>query len=89
MMEYTTSVNAIWSYQVPFELHIARRYPSAEMVIFDVHGLMTDIYNNPATYLTTSAPLNVTGFDQLCSATGCTIIGALDSFMWFDELHPS
>jgi len=91
MMEYTTSVNTIWSYQVPFELHIARRYPGAEIIIFDVYmySLMTGIYNNPAAYSTTSIPLNVTGFDQHCFTTGCTTIGAVDSFMWFDRLHPS
>src|ERR1700730_17376762 len=89
MKEYATSVNTIWSYQVPFELLIARRYPGAEMAIFDVHSLMTDIYNNPAAYSATSTPLNVTGFDQHCSASGCKTIGAVDNFMWFDELHPS
>jgi len=89
MKEDTTSVNTVWSYQVPFEVLIARRYPGAEMVIFDVHRLMTDIYNNPAACSATYMPLNVTGFDQHCSASNCTTVGAVDSFMWFDELHPS
>jgi len=89
MKEYTTSVNTIWSYRVPFEMLIARRYPDAEMAIFDVHSLMTDIYNHLAAYSATSTPLNVTGFDQHCSISGCTTVGAVDDFMWFDELHPS
>jgi hypothetical protein len=89
MKEYTISVNTIWSYQVPFELLIARRYPNAEMAIFDVHNLTTNIYNDPAAYSTTSTPLNVTGFDQHCSAASCMTVGAVDSFMWFDGLHLS
>ena len=89
MKEYTTSVNTIWNYQVPFELLIAHRYPRAEMVVFDIHSLMTDIYYKPAAYL--QSPANVTSWVNQCSVDGktCTTIGSIDSFFWFDELHPS
>jgi phospholipase/lecithinase/hemolysin len=58
---------------------------------FDVHGLMTDVYQNPAEYLNGSLPLNVTGVVNQCDATGanCVRSSSPDSFMWYDELHPS
>jgi phospholipase/lecithinase/hemolysin len=89
MKEYTTTVNTIWSYQVPFELLVSRRYPCAEIVYFDVHSLLTDIYYNPSAYL--AAPANATGFVDQCNADGsvCNKIGSIDAFMWYDELHPS
>jgi phospholipase/lecithinase/hemolysin len=88
MLEYTTTVNTIWSYQIPYELLIANRYPGAEIVLFDVHSLMTDIYYNSAEFNNGTA-LNVTGYDQHCYSSGCTTVGKVDDFMWFDELHPS
>lgn len=52
---------------------------------------MTDIYYNPANYLNGTAPLNVTGAVHECDATGmqCTTSTSPDSFMWYDDLHPS
>ena len=52
---------------------------------------MLDIYNNPSEYLNGSAPLNVTGYVNHCNTTGgdCKANKHPDSFMWFDELHPS
>lgn len=92
MKEYTQLVNSIFQYRTPFELLVAKRYPGASIAIFDVHSLITDIYNNPNQYL--ASPANVTGQYFACDvATGavCTSqsdIG-LDHFLWFDELHPS
>ena len=85
-------VNSIFKYRTPYELLIARRYPGASIAIFDVHSLITDIYNNPAGYL--ASPAYVTKQYYLCDvATGtiCTSqsdIG-LSHFLWYDELHPS
>ena len=52
---------------------------------------MTDIINNPTEYLNGTAPLNVTGFSHHCSVTGtnCVASTSPDSFVWYDELHPS
>lgn len=91
MKEYTSLVNSIFSYRVPFELKIAKRYPGASFANFDVHSLLVEIYNNPSKYLT--SPANVQGQYYLCDvATGskCTTSKlSLDHFMWYDELHPS
>jgi len=89
MLEYTTAVNQIWAYQVPYSLHIAHRYPGASMAIFDVHSLLTDIYHNPTAYLSGA---NVTSSYRVCTPdrSVCTTgPGGLDGFMWYDELHPS
>lgn len=52
-----------------------------------------DIYNDPTAYLNGSAPANVTGFERHCDLTGtvCTEFegNSPDSFLWYDELHPS
>ena len=90
MLEYTTTVNNIWTYQVPFELLVARRYPGASIAIYDVHSLITDIYNNPTEYL--DAPANVTGFYHHCTLNNSIcgdVEGSLHSFLWYDELHPT
>ncbi|KAK5133805.1 hypothetical protein LTR08_007235 [Meristemomyces frigidus] len=52
---------------------------------------MTDIIHNPSEYLNGTAPLNVTGFVHHCNTTGgdCVANASPDSFMWYDELHPS
>lgn len=90
MWQYTTSVNEIWKYQLPFELLVAKRYPGAAFSIFDVHSLMTDIYNHPNQYF--ESPANVTGYWYSCNlnSTVCKQSDLpMDSFMWYDELHPS
>ena len=52
---------------------------------------MTDIYYNPSEYLNGTAPLNVTGTVNQCNLQGgdCVRATSPDSFMWFDNLHPS
>jgi phospholipase/lecithinase/hemolysin len=50
---------------------------------------MTDIWNRPSLYLNGTAPLNVTGYVTQCSNTTCADSAARDSYMWYDELHPS
>lgn len=67
---------------------------------FDSHALFTDMFDHPALYLNGTAPLNVTGAVDACvfelnestSDPGvCTVATGSDkdSFLWFDELHPS
>lgn len=90
MKEYTSLVNSLFTYRTPYEAVVAKRYPGALFAVFDVHSLMTDIYNHPSQYLST--PANVTGTYYFCSPsnTNCTTSRlGLDHFMWYDELHPS
>ncbi|KIJ64027.1 carbohydrate esterase family 16 protein [Hydnomerulius pinastri MD-312] len=79
---------------------LAPTLPEAHIASFDSYGLFTDIYNYPQNYLNGTAPLNVTGCVNSCvyqlnESTGdtgaCTVAEgtARDSFMWYDELHPS
>ncbi|MCJ1308047.1 hypothetical protein MMC25_001697 [Agyrium rufum] len=91
MKEYVTSVNTIWKYRTPYEVTLANRYPGANFALFDVYSLVLDIYNNPTAYLNGSAPANVTGFNEHCALNGsaCTNLPSKDSFLWYDELHPS
>ncbi|KAK0456021.1 GDSL lipase/esterase [Armillaria borealis] len=72
--------------------------PGAHIGIFDSHALFTDMYNNPSEYLNGTAPLNVTGAVVSCvypegsdnSSVCTTAYGSdRDSFLWYDELHPS
>ncbi|KAJ7595525.1 GDSL lipase/acylhydrolase [Mycena floridula] len=79
---------------------VAPSFPEAHIGLFDSYGLFTDMINNPADYLNGTAPLNTTVPLKSCvyqlneptSDTGiCTIAQGTDkdSFLWFDELHPS
>ncbi|KAK0505638.1 carbohydrate esterase family 16 protein [Armillaria luteobubalina] len=71
--------------------------PGAHIRIFDSHGLFQDIHDNPAAYLNGTAPLNVTGAAVSCvfaeggGSSVCTTAHGSDrdSFLWYDELHPS
>ncbi|KAI0807961.1 GDSL lipase/acylhydrolase [Fomes fomentarius] len=97
MNELTTSGNAI------AELLLRALAPTlhgAHVALFDSHALFADMINHPQLYLNGTAPLNVTGAIHACvfkegESTGnageCTdAVGTdQDSFLWFDELHPS
>jgi phospholipase/lecithinase/hemolysin len=93
MKEYTTNVNTIFDYGVPFQMVVKSRWPGASFSIFNVHKLLTDIYNNPSRYL--DAPAISKGFYHHCdpvntsNCTDLTAQGPLSGFMWYDELHPS
>jgi len=93
MHEYVTSTNNIFRYQSPYEVLLAKRYPGANMAVFNVWQLMSDIYDNPAIYFNGTQPANVTGFEHHCTPDQslCTLMyngTSSDSFMWYDELHP-
>lgn len=90
MLEYTQLVDRLFDYGVPFEVLVKGRWPDATFDIFDVNSLITDIYNNPSAYL--DAPANVTGWYHNCDASGANCVDAanpLDTFLWYDTLHPS
>ncbi|KAJ3773828.1 GDSL lipase/esterase [Lentinula raphanica] len=85
------------------ELMLQALVPSlkgAHIGLFDSYSLFEDMIANPANYLNGTAPLNITGcahscvyqLDESTADTGvCTIANGTDrdSFLWYDELHPS
>lgn len=50
-----------------------------------------DIYNDPSAYLNGTAPLDVKGYATHCNLTAeaCASPGRLDSYLWYNQLHPS
>lgn len=91
MLEYTQLVNHVFEYGAAYETLVKARWPGSTFDVFDVHSLLSDIYDNPAQYL--DSPANATGFYHHCNADNnsmCTTSAApLDTFLWYDELHPS
>ncbi|KAI1798666.1 carbohydrate esterase family 16 protein [Daldinia bambusicola] len=93
MLEYTTSVNTIFSYGAPFQLLVEARWPGASLSIFNVHRLFLDIFKNPSEYLDEPATTDEPYYG--CSVTESGIMNCttsqnpLSSFLWYDELHPS
>lgn len=91
IMEYTTNVNTIFDYGVPYHTLVRRRWLGASVSIYNTHQLLTDIYNDPSAYLT--APANGTGYYHHCQPTNSlnctTAAGTNDNYMFYDELHPS
>lgn len=90
MLQYSTSVNTLFGYGVPFQLVVRDRWPAARITIYDVHTLMREICAEPEQYLT--APADVQGVYHACDpATGQCVDSPNppSSFMWFDELHHS
>jgi hypothetical protein len=92
MQKAVTAVNEIFAYRTPYEAEISERWDGeVKIANFDVNALITDIWSNPKNYLNGTAPLNVTGVVEKCDVQGndCTRADSPDSFLWFDELHPS
>ncbi|KAI9663016.1 MAG: hypothetical protein M1821_008063 [Bathelium mastoideum] len=90
MEEDVVLTNSVYQYRTPYELLVANRYPGAHFAIYDIYGLMSDIYYNPSKYLNGSAPLNVTGYVDVCNANNtCVEASSPDSYMWYNTLHPS
>lgn len=82
-------VNEALLYGLPYNLIVQDRWPGSTVVLYDVHSLLLDIYNNPGAYL--ASPANSTGSYQNCDVSGvCTnSTNPPDTFLWWDELHPS
>ena len=94
MHQLTTSANEILKYQTPFELLVAGRYPGAHIALFDTYALFSDIYHAPELYLNGTEKANVRGWIEHCDLDFENCVKEFDgksddSFMWFDELHPS
>ncbi|TBU26254.1 hypothetical protein BD311DRAFT_808567 [Dichomitus squalens] len=64
---------------------------------FDTYGFFEEMYNHPARYFNGSVPANVTGQCHQCPdpddwrqcGIGDCTPDERDSYMWWDELHPS
>lgn len=91
MYETVTTVNEIYEYRTPFEASLNKTWPGIQIANLDVNSLITDIWNNPQSYLNGTAPANVTGIINQCDLQGknCVAQPNKDSFLWYDELHPS
>ncbi|PLB43269.1 GDSL lipase/acylhydrolase family protein [Aspergillus steynii IBT 23096] len=91
MWEQVATANDVFHYKTPFELLVARRYPGAKFAVMDIFGLLSHVYENPTEYFPGSASPNVTGFTKQCNDDGedCVLAPNPESYMWFDELHPS
>jgi len=75
--------------------------PGAHIGYFSSYDLISDILAHPANYLNGTAPLNTTGCINSCPypvnantstyTPDCTVATGTDqdSFVWYDELHPS
>ncbi|KZV88125.1 carbohydrate esterase family 16 protein [Exidia glandulosa HHB12029] len=98
MTELTTAGNAISKLMLQA---LAPSLRDSRIALFDSHALFTDMFIHPELYLNGTAPLNVTGSINECvfelnggpvggACPNATTDGAVrDSFLWFDELHPS
>jgi phospholipase/lecithinase/hemolysin len=53
-----------------------------------IYSQMTDIWANPSQYLNGTAPYNVTSSVYRCGSP-CAPNAVRDSYLWYDDLHPS
>ena len=83
--ELTTSANDIFNYQTPYEFIVSKRYPGAQVALFDVWSLVREVYFHPDDHYNGSVAANVTSYVSLSQETRASP----DSFMWWDGLHPS
>ncbi|GIJ81601.1 hypothetical protein Asppvi_000100 [Aspergillus pseudoviridinutans] len=99
MRQYVTMVNAVYDYQTPYDVVVANRYPHSRFAVYNVHALavtpsrlthsqMTDMWANPSHYLNGTAPYNVTSSVYRCGSP-CASNAVRDSYLWYDDLHPS
>ncbi|RAL01420.1 SGNH/GDSL hydrolase family protein [Aspergillus ibericus CBS 121593] len=87
MGEQVSLVNALFEFRTAVEWRVKGRYPGVGVAVMDV----SDIYHHPSGYLNGSAPANVTGYEHHCNVAGteCQTLPSPDSFLWYDQLHPS
>ncbi|KAJ2996993.1 hypothetical protein NUW58_g787 [Xylaria curta] len=84
ILQYTTTVNTIYDYGVPFQFFLRKRWPGASFIIFNTHQIILDIKNNPKKYL--DAPANATSY---YTSPDTDSQSPRSGFLWYDELHPS
>ncbi|CZT19571.1 related to GDSL lipase/acylhydrolase family protein [Ramularia collo-cygni] len=91
MLEQAVTSNAIYEYRTAFAARIGDSFQGAHFAVMDMHGLISDMYEHPEQYLNGTAPVNVTSYAHQCNAdrSQCVTSDSPDSFLWYDELHPS
>ncbi|KAH7011030.1 acetyl esterase [Ilyonectria destructans] len=77
--QYTSSVNTMFDYGLPFQLLVRKRWPGSTMAIFDTNTLLRNVFVQPGRYLEAPADAEVD--------TPSTL--PLNSSMWYDAVHPS
>jgi phospholipase/lecithinase/hemolysin len=103
--QYTDATNEIYKLQAPYQVVLQGRYSESTFAVFDVHTLVgamsqlqtseanamqiTRMWQEPSDYFNGTAPLNTTGFVTACKDSTCANKSDWDSFIWYDELHPS
>jgi hypothetical protein len=84
ILEYTTSVNTIFDYGVPFQLLVKKRWPGASFIVFDAHQIIRDIHDTPEKYL--DAPANVKGYytcpDAATTAACAASQYPISNYLW-------
>ncbi|KYK54773.1 acetyl esterase [Drechmeria coniospora] len=85
--EYTTSVNTMFEYGLPFHHLVKKRWPAASVSLLDLHSLWSGVRADPMRHL--DAPANLTAPYRICLSGCVKSAERLSSFMWYDELHPS
>lgn len=91
MLEQVVTSNEVYEYRTPFAAKLADSFKGAHFALFDMHALISDMYTYPEQYLNGTAPVNVTSFSHQCNAnkTVCVDAESPDSYLWYDQLHPS
>ncbi|KJZ72429.1 hypothetical protein HIM_08232 [Hirsutella minnesotensis 3608] len=80
LKQYTTTVNTMFDYGVPFELLVRQRWRGSTFSILDAHSILTDVYADPSRYL--DSPANLTAPYRNC-LRGCVDSSEpLSGFMW-------
>ncbi|ODH38349.1 hypothetical protein ACO22_02395 [Paracoccidioides brasiliensis] len=89
MKQAVVAVNEIMKLKV--EISMWHRYRGAGIALFDTHSLLSDMYFNPRRYLNGTKPPDIQGWIRHCDHRGqnCDDQPSPDSYMWYDELHPS
>lgn len=80
MRQYTTAVNTMFEYGLPFHLFVRDRWPGAVFSILDAHAIVSDVIADPARSL--DAPANVTAPYRRCTPDCVNGPEPLSSFMW-------
>lgn len=81
ILEYSTNINTIFAYGVPFQLLVRSRWPNATFSVLDTHQIILDITKDPESYL--DSPANVTGFyTSQCGGECENATNPLTSYLW-------
>jgi len=94
MYNIVNSVNALIQARIPT---LKNELKGSSIEYFDTYHFFEDMYDNPSKFFNGTLPPNVTGHCHQCpNATdyhfcgiGDCTVDQRDSFMWWDELHPS